>query len=178
VQVWFPGYGWQNFDPTADVPLANPSPGSVLATTAGHALARLPWIPISLVLALVGAVTAIRRHRRRRPPTWAHRIAADLERGGVRLGRQRRTDETLSAYGRRLADADPRRGRQLIEATVLVERYTYGGIEPSAGQIATALAFTRRFRSIPRRGSAHPDPHDLDSAMASSKEAPAASSGR
>ena len=29
VQVWFPGYGWQNFDPTAHVPLANPSPGSV-----------------------------------------------------------------------------------------------------------------------------------------------------
>ena len=28
VQVWFPGYGWQSFDPTADVPLANPSPGS------------------------------------------------------------------------------------------------------------------------------------------------------
>ncbi len=27
VQVWFPGYGWQNFDPTAVVPLANPSPG-------------------------------------------------------------------------------------------------------------------------------------------------------
>jgi transglutaminase-like putative cysteine protease len=178
VQVWFPGYGWQNFDPTADVPLANPSPGSVLAATAGHALARLPWIPISLVLALVGVVAAIRRHRRRRPPTWAHRIAADLERGGVRLGRQRRTDETLSAYGQRLADADPRRGPQLVDATVLVERYTYGGIEPSAEQIATALAFTRRFRSIPRRGSADPDPHDLDSATASSKEAPAASSGR
>ena len=31
VQVWFPGYGWQSFDPTAVVPLANPSPGSVLA---------------------------------------------------------------------------------------------------------------------------------------------------
>ncbi|MGH9093435.1 MAG: transglutaminase domain-containing protein, partial [Acidimicrobiales bacterium] len=26
VQVWFPGYGWQSFDPTAYVPLANPSP--------------------------------------------------------------------------------------------------------------------------------------------------------
>jgi transglutaminase-like putative cysteine protease len=178
VQVWFPGYGWQNFDPTADVPLANPSPGSILATTAGHALAGLPWIPISLVLAVVAAVTAIRRHRRRRPPTWAHRIAADLERGGVRLGRQRRTDETLSAYGRRLADADPRHRRPLIDVTLLVERYTYGGIEPSAEQIATALAFTRRFRSIPRRGSADPDRHDLDSATASSKEAPAASSGR
>ena len=26
VQVWFPGYGWQNFDPTAVVPLSHPEP--------------------------------------------------------------------------------------------------------------------------------------------------------
>ncbi len=38
VQVWFPGYGWQSFDPTAAVPLANPSPGSVLAAPPG-----VPW---------------------------------------------------------------------------------------------------------------------------------------
>ena len=24
VQVWFPGYGWQSFDPTAVVPLGQP----------------------------------------------------------------------------------------------------------------------------------------------------------
>ena len=35
VQVWFPGYGWQSFDPTAVVPLANPSPGSTLLAR-GH----------------------------------------------------------------------------------------------------------------------------------------------
>ena len=26
VQVWFPGYGWQDFDPTAAVPLSRPQP--------------------------------------------------------------------------------------------------------------------------------------------------------
>ena len=31
VQVWFPGYGWQSFDPTAVVPLANPSPARAIA---------------------------------------------------------------------------------------------------------------------------------------------------
>ena len=36
VQVWFPGYGWQSFDPTADVPLANPSPANGLAHDAGR----------------------------------------------------------------------------------------------------------------------------------------------
>ena len=99
VQVWFPGYGWQNFDPTADVPLANPSPGSVLARTAGRALAHLPWIPIGIVAALVATVLEVRRRRLRRPPTWAHQIAADLERGGARVGSRRLVDETLSAYG-------------------------------------------------------------------------------
>jgi transglutaminase-like putative cysteine protease len=179
VQVWFPGYGWQNFDPTADVPLANPSPGSVLADSAGHALAHLPWIPISIVVVLVGAAVEARRRRMGRPATWAHQIAADLERGGIRLGQKRRVDETLSAYGQRLAVGDALHGGELIATTQLVERYTYGGVEPSADQITTALAFTRRYRSVHRRRRpAVGEHHDRDSASASSNEAPAASKGR
>ncbi len=146
VQVWFPGYGWQNFDPTADVPLANPSPGSVLAHSAGTTLRHLPWVPIVLVVVVGAAALEFRRRRLARPPTWAHQIAADLARGGARLDRPRRADEPLSAYGDRLAAADPRRGAELIETTRVVERYTYGGIEPSAAQLEAALSFARRFR--------------------------------
>jgi transglutaminase-like putative cysteine protease len=178
VQVWFPGYGWQNFDPTANVPLANPTPGSVLATSAGHALARLPWIPISLVLLAVGAVVSVRRYRQSRPPTWAHQIAADLGHGGARLDLDRRVDETLSAYGNRLARGDPDQAAGLMAVTGLVERYTYGGIEPSAEDLAAALDFSRRFRSTRRRRERAGGPHPTDSAMASSNEAPAASRGR
>jgi transglutaminase-like putative cysteine protease len=184
VQVWFPGYGWQNFDPTADVPLANPSPGSVLARTAGHTLAHLPWVPIGIVAVLAFAVVETRRRRRRRPATWAHQLAADLERGGMRLGRKRRVDETLTAYGMRLSQADPAHGDYLVWTTGLVERCTYGGIEPSADEIAAALAFTRRFRSRrtrSRRTRAAPPvapPQDRDADSASSKEAPATSRGR
>jgi hypothetical protein len=178
VQVWFPGYGWQNFDPTANVPLANPTPGSVLATSAGHALARLPWIPISLVLLAVGAVVGVRRYRQSRPPTWAHQIAADLGHGGARLGLDRRVDETLSAYGSRLARGDPDQAAGLMAVTELVERYTYGGIEPSAEDLAAALDVSRRFRSTRRRRERAGGPHPTDSAMASSNEAPAASRGR
>jgi transglutaminase-like putative cysteine protease len=190
VQVWFPGYGWQNFDPTADVPLANPSPGSVLATDTGRTLAHLPWIPIVIVLVLVATVVEVRRRRLRRPATWAHQVAADLQAGGARLGRRRRRDETLSAYGRRLAVADPANAEALVGSTVLVERATYGGQEPSAEQIAAVLAFTRQFRrGRPTRGRRGPAPpsrppgsagpgQERASANASSNEAPAASSGR
>jgi transglutaminase-like putative cysteine protease len=181
VQVWFPGYGWQNFDPTADVPLANPSPGSVLAHAAGRALARLPWVPIGIVVVVGGLVLEFRRRRLRRPPTWAHQVAADLERGGVRLGRRRRPDETLTAFGERLAVAHPASRDGLAWTTLLVERATYGGLEPSADQIAAALAFTRRFasrRSGPASQGPGADPHERARASASSNEAPVASSGR
>ena len=48
VQVWFARYGWQSFDPTAVVPLANPSPGATLFHDAGRALKRLPLIPLGV----------------------------------------------------------------------------------------------------------------------------------
>ncbi len=191
VQVWFPGYGWQNFDPTAVVPLANPSPGSVLAHQAGAFLARLPWLPLGLLVAVAGLVGLLVRRRRRRPPTWAHQVAADLARGGARLGCPRRPHETLTAYGLRLAGIRPEIGDDLRSAVDLVERATYGGIEPSAVEIATALAVTKGFRSAAGRGGRggrggrrgrpgrRAGSPQVDAwASASAKEAPAASRGR
>ncbi len=187
VQVWFPGYGWQNFDPTSVVPLANPTPGSVLAHSTTRFLAHLPWIPIAVVLTAVAVVALVARRRRRRPPTWAHQVAADLGRGGARRDRRRRVDETLSAYAERLAAAEPSAAPGLRTAAALVERSTYGGIEPTAEQIATALAFTRRFAAGGRpgragragtSGAAGADGQERATARASSNEAPAASSGR
>jgi transglutaminase-like putative cysteine protease len=198
VQVWFPGYGWQNFDPTADVPLANPAPGSVLARSIGHTLGRLPWLPISAVLAVVGVVVWVRRRRANRPATWTRQVAADLDRCGARLGLPRRIDETLSDFGRRLATAAPDHARGLLDVTTSVERATYGGIEPSAEQIAATLATSRLLRAVPKRrgrgatsgggpgrGGAEGGPDRSGDgvqarawASASSKDAPAASSGR
>ncbi len=66
-------------------------------------------------------------------------------------------------------------------ATTLVERSTYGGIEPTADQIAAALGFTRRFASgggRRRSVGAGDGPQERATASASSNEAPAASSGR
>jgi hypothetical protein len=190
VQVWFPGYGWQNFDPTATVPLANPTPGSILARSLGHELSKLPWIPITVVAVVAGAVVLWLRRRARRPATWALQVAADLAHGGARLGCPRRPDETLTAYGGRLGRAAPGRADELTIVTGLVERAVYGGVAPSASEIRWVLGVTRRFRSVPKHRHGHdaggggaPGPkrstdQDLAWASASSNEAPAASSGR
>ena len=123
VQVWFPGYGWQNFDPTADVPLANPSPGSVMARSPATTLGRVPWIPLGVVPSW--------------PPWWSAPASPAPPPGHVgppgggrpraagcaRVGIDRRSDETLSAYGRRLAGpAEPARRRTAGRVTRLVER--------------------------------------------------------
>ena len=55
VQVWFPGVGWQSFDPTAQVPLAPPDPGAVLLSDLGRAIGNLPWAPIGGTLCAVAA---------------------------------------------------------------------------------------------------------------------------
>jgi len=194
VQVWFPGFGWQNFDPTATVPLANPTPGTVLARSFGHALGRVPWIPILAAAGAAGVVVWTRRRHARQPATWTHQVAADLARGGGRLGRSRRTDETLSDYGRRLAEAVPDQASDLDGVIRMVERSTYGGIEPSAEEIARALAASHRFRRVSKQtgrgsssgpggtvaapSSALSGDQAREWASASSNEAPAANSGR
>ena len=86
VQVWFPGYGWQNFDPTADVPLANPTPGSVLAASSGTPWPGCHGSPSCWWPSAAAVVWVCRRRLARRPATWAHQVAADLARGGARIG--------------------------------------------------------------------------------------------
>lgn len=159
VQVWYPGFGWQNVDPTANVPLANPSPGAVLIRDIGRWLSRLPWLPISLVVALGGAVAVEVGRRRRRPATWVERIAADLAKGGSRIGARRDPSETLVAYGQRLDRllADGARIESAMSPGAIesacrrIERSVYGGEEPTAEQITRATATARQFRTWANR---------------------------
>ena len=104
VQVWFPGFGWQSFDPTAVVPLANPAPGTVALDDIGHALRRVPIVPVAGVLLSLALVATFVRWRRCRPLTWAERIARQAERAGRRAGRPRRPHETFSEYATTLDD--------------------------------------------------------------------------
>jgi transglutaminase-like putative cysteine protease len=168
VQVWFPGYGWQNFDPTAQVPLSPADPGAVLLADVGRAIGRLPWVPIggaSTVL-IAGELLALRaRARRRRPTGWPERITLQLERRGARGGLPRRPAETLSEYSARLAAvgrwrAGPEVAVSLVAVAGVVERCAYAGHEPDAAgrafveQVVGELRAARGARRAPPvRGS-------------------------
>jgi transglutaminase-like putative cysteine protease len=124
-EVWFPGIGWQAFDPTADVPLAGAapeiSPTGWLRGHGGLVLALLAFV------ALTGAVVvAVRSGRARqlhhcRSAPWVARASHRLDRLG-RRARPRRPAETATAYGAVLAaevgdDRLSRIGRILDEGT-------------------------------------------------------------
>jgi protein-glutamine gamma-glutamyltransferase len=113
-EVWFPGIGWQAFDPTASVPLAGDA--SVRAAGSGllpYLLRHLPrpsavvfetavGFGVLALLVLVGPrLAGWRRRRRARPrPSWADVHVAQLERVGARLGAPRRPQQTLQEYAR------------------------------------------------------------------------------
>ncbi len=151
VQVWFPGYGWQSFDPTAVVPLANPSPGSTLLHEASRVLGRLPWVPIGLVVLAtsVVALVAVRRHRR--PRTWADKAARSIEAAGRRAGRRRLPHETLVEYAAAIDElAGDRSGTWQAMAGV-VETSAYGGRHPSPEDDRRLLASVRALgNELPR----------------------------
>jgi len=151
VQVWIPGYGWQNFDPTAAVPAANPSPGATALTDLGHALRQVPVAPVSAVLGAVVVVAAFLRWRRRRPANWAERVARSVERAGRRAGRPRRASETFAEYA---ANLDMLSGGDTDAWTCLasaVEESVYGGREPPPGTQRDLVDTANRMRLIRRR---------------------------
>ena len=76
-EIYFPGVGWQPFDPTASVPLAGDTStnGSWLQTARHHAV-EFGLIAVALVLAVVAAPDVLaraRRRRARRRSSWAAR---------------------------------------------------------------------------------------------------------
>jgi transglutaminase-like putative cysteine protease len=176
VQVQFPGFGWQSFDPTAVVPLANPSPGSTLLHQAAGVVRRVPWVPVGAVLGALAIAAVVLRRYRSRPPTWAELAARHIERAGRRAGRPRRAGETLSSYACAL-DAlagDPSGSWRAI--AVVVEAAAYGGRRPAGDEgahVLTAVAALRRqLPRAPRTGRArHGAP--VEAAPARARSVPA-----
>jgi len=106
-EVFFPGIGWQGFDPTASVPLAGDahSNGSWLETARHHAVAFA--VVIALLALLIGATPELRaaaRRRRARRASWSASTLHRLERIGRKAGRARAPAETPREYARALAE--------------------------------------------------------------------------
>ena len=119
-EVYFPGIGWQGFDPTASVPLAGES---AISGAGAGALAYLnarisipAWVlpAIGLLVAAAGlvflGVRLVRRGRERRrrvTPSWAATRLVRLDALGARRGRARDPGETTPEYTRALTALDP-----------------------------------------------------------------------
>jgi protein-glutamine gamma-glutamyltransferase len=152
-EVYFPGIGWQGFDPTASVPLSGETgpfaAGSGLFTYLSEHLPAISpqvWIAGGVAAAvLMVAVAAFqlldrsRLRRRARPQTWAAGALARLDKAGTAAGRPRRHSETAREYVRALHPsflADPR----LHEVAAIVEREAFSGEDNGADRRAHADA--------------------------------------
>jgi transglutaminase-like putative cysteine protease len=153
VQVWFPGYGWQSFDPTAAVPVANPSPGGTLLGAVGHELARhLALMAGIATMALLGAaLAALRRHQRRRPAGPAEALSRRIERVGARAGRRRRPGETLGEYASALDAMGAGPPGPFAALAAEIERAAY-----DAGAAAAAAVAGLDRKRVPAPGPRRP----------------------
>jgi hypothetical protein len=144
--VWFPGFGWQSFDPTAVVPLASPAPGTVALDDIGHALKRIPIVPVAGALFSLALAAAFVQWRRSRPLTWAERIARSAERAGRRAGRPRRPHETFGEYVTTLDDLTGGGSKAWRQLAVPVDASAYGGHDPTPEVQRQMVTRARRLR--------------------------------
>jgi hypothetical protein len=151
VQVWIPGYGWQSFDPTASVPLANPAPGATALKDVAHALTRLPLVPLAVALGGVGGGVAVLRARRSRPATWAERVTRHVERAGRRAGRPRRLSETFAEYAAVVGHLSRDGPQQCERLAGAVDASAYGGRDPGPEAQRQLVATARRIPVNRRR---------------------------
>jgi len=105
-EVYFPGIGWQGFDPTASVPLAGDAkPGGSWLTDARRnavPLAIAGALGMLIVVAGPQVLAALRRRRARRA-SWSASALHRLERAGRKAGRVRVPAETPREYAVALA---------------------------------------------------------------------------
>jgi transglutaminase-like putative cysteine protease len=128
-EVWFPGWGWIPFDPTASVPLSPDAVGSAGEGLSSFLAERLQ-VPTGALVGAAGTLAlgvagtsgwwvgrwALRRWRRRRAP-WPERWLLRLERLGRRRGRARAPDESARSYAEALGLLADERWRRAV-ATV------------------------------------------------------------
>jgi transglutaminase-like putative cysteine protease len=154
VQVWFPGYGWQSFDPTAYVPLANPSPGGVLRDEVVAALRRIPVVPTLPIAGVLAVVVLAVRRRRHRPRSWRAAVTRELERAAWRAGWAGGPGETLTSVAARLdAGLAGRLPVQAVPLAAEAERAAWRGPDPSSSAARRLVNDARRVRRAAQRAT-------------------------
>jgi transglutaminase-like putative cysteine protease len=149
-EVYFPGVGWQGFDPTAQVPLAGNSAIESAGTGAFAYLSSRISVPawavptLAVLVAAVGLIflsrLLIRRGRRRRErvdPSWAASRLAQLDRIGERRGRARAPGETTPEYTQALARLDPVVGPALHTVARILDADMFSGRSIGSDERAT-----------------------------------------
>jgi hypothetical protein len=131
VEVWFPGLGWQGFDPTAEVPLSGESTPSPLDW-------RLVVLASAGLLVLLGgAAVVIRRRQAAVVEPWPVHLAARLGAEGARRGRPRRPEETLAEYVDALVEG-PMPDDGLRDVAAVIGAAAFSGRPPTAEEGARA----------------------------------------
>lgn len=160
VQVWFPGYGWQSFDPTAVVPLANPSPGEVIGSLAARWIRRLPLGWMAAVLCLMIAGLLIGRKWSKRPRNWTEQVNRALERAGKKAAMKRLPTQTLGEYLTVLGLACPEAMPALEELGHALYQSAYAGREPGPKERKRLLGLALNLR-LKQRGRVRRAAHRL-----------------
>lgn len=147
VEVWFPGAGWQVFDPTAQVPLS----GDPVAEPGRQLAGRLIVVLGALGVA-AGAVVVVMALRRRHRRAWSHLVLQRLTAAGTRRGRPRRPTETVAEYLDVLARevlGDPR----LADVARAIDRATFGADGPDASETRRMDALVKEILAAAPRPS-------------------------
>ncbi len=150
--VYFPGVGWQGFDPTANVPLA----GEAHHTQTLWQMLRSHAVLIVIVVGALGGLflagpllARVARRPPRRAPSWAEETWRSLADVGGRVGRPPSAADTPRAFARAVASETG--ADDLVGVGELVDAAVYGGYEPSAAQRERAAAALALARSAPAR---------------------------
>ncbi len=169
-EVYFPGVGWQGFDPTASVPLAGESGIDAAGAGALDYLSARLNIPTGVLVAVgigagvVGLVMALRSLRRRRPAriaisrSWGSRQLARLERIGSRHGRRRAPAESTPTYVRALGGIAPDHAEDLLQVGAAIDGAMFGPapLDPIVQEMTEAL-----LDGIEEHWTAQSHPEDL-----------------
>jgi hypothetical protein len=146
-EIYFPGIGWQGFDPTASVPLAGEAP----ASRSWFDAARDRAVEFALALAFVvwcivagpDAWRAFQRARRRRR-SWGARMFTRLERLGRNAGRPRQPSETPREYADELARHLDDPALSHVGAVLDLDAFAPEGAPPDRRAAAEAVLTKRR----------------------------------